>query len=157
MFFHICSVFIQLILTLEGHHLVQMDVCVCMYVCTCTSRARVVQPAQSRSSASTRSQALTLILILTTIFDWKWSSTLRSRFSVDSLWYWVDLLAVESIQSDRTRVRETIPTQRFNFSLIYSWLNFWRYIPTQIVSRSFCPECLLQHYGFKIGLHTCHI
>ena len=64
-----------------------------MYVCTCTRRARVVQPAQSRSSASTRSQALTLILILTTIFDWKWSSTLRSRFSMV-----VDLLAVESIK-----------------------------------------------------------
>ena len=42
MFFHICSVFIQLILTEEGHHLVPMgatekiavlmDVCVCMYV-----------------------------------------------------------------------------------------------------------------------------
>ena len=40
MFFQICSVFIQLILTEEGHHLVQMgatekiavlmDVCVCM-------------------------------------------------------------------------------------------------------------------------------
>ena len=64
-----------------------------MYVCTCTPRARVVQPAQSRSSASTRSQALTLILILTTIFHWKWSSTLSSRFSVV-----VDLLAVESIK-----------------------------------------------------------
>ena len=43
MFFHICSVFIQLILTEEGNNLVQMgatekiavlmDVCVCMYVC----------------------------------------------------------------------------------------------------------------------------
>ena len=67
MFFHICSVFIQLILIEEGHHLVQMGatekiavlmdvhVCVCMYICTCTPRARVVQPAQSRSSASTRS------------------------------------------------------------------------------------------------------
>ena len=51
MFFHICSVFIQLILTEEGHHLVQMGatekiavlwmyVYVCMYVysaCTCGS------------------------------------------------------------------------------------------------------------------------
>ena len=64
-----------------------------MYVCTCTPRARVVQPAQSRSSASTRSQALTLLLILTTVIDWKWSSTLRSRFSVV-----VELLAVESIK-----------------------------------------------------------
>ena len=65
-----------------------------MYVCTCTRRARVVQPTQSRSSASTRSQALTLIFfMLTTIFDWKWSSTLRSRFSMV-----VDLLAVESIK-----------------------------------------------------------
>ena len=105
MFFHICSVFIQLILTEEVHHLVPMgatekiavlmDVCVCMctYVCTCTPRARVVQPAKSRSSASTRSQALTLFLMLTTIFDWKWSSILRSRFSMV-----VDLLAVESIK-----------------------------------------------------------
>ena len=99
MFFHICSVFIQLILTEKGHHLVQMGatekIAVLMDVCTCTPRARVVQPAQSRSSAieSTRSQALTLILILTTIFDWKWSSTLRSRFSMV-----VDLLAVESIK-----------------------------------------------------------
>ena len=67
--------------------------CMCMYVCTCTPRARVVQPAQSRSSASTRSQALTLLLILTTIIDWKWSSTLRSRFSMV-----VELLAVESIK-----------------------------------------------------------
>ena len=63
-----------------------------MYVCTCTLRARVVQPAKSRSSASTRSQALTL-LILTTIFDWKWSSILRARFSMV-----VDLLEIIMIR-----------------------------------------------------------
>ena len=47
MFFHNCSVFSQLILTEEGHHLVQMGAtekiccsygCMCMYVCTCTLR-----------------------------------------------------------------------------------------------------------------------
>ena len=72
-----------------------------MYVYVCIYYVRVLRVhvwfsphnhdrAQARAR---RSQALTLILILTTIFDWKWSSTLSSRFSMV-----VDLLAVESIK-----------------------------------------------------------
>ena len=63
-----------------------------MYVCTCTPRAR-----SARTITIERKHALAgtniNFLILTTIFDWKWSSTLRSRFSMV-----VDLLAVESIK-----------------------------------------------------------
>ena len=65
MFFHICSVFIQVILTEEGHHLVQMgatekiavlmDVYVCMYVysaCTCGS-ARTITIERKHALAGT--------------------------------------------------------------------------------------------------------
>ena len=64
---------------------------VCMYVyssCTCGS-ARTITIERKHALASTNIN----FLILTTIFDWKWSSTLRSRFSMV-----VDLLAVESIK-----------------------------------------------------------
>ena len=61
MFFHICSVFIQLILTEKGHHLVQtgatekiavlMDVCMYVYsACTCGS-ARTITIERKRKHA----------------------------------------------------------------------------------------------------------
>ena len=63
------------------------DVCVCMYVRVL--RVHVWFSPHNHDRA--RACANINLLILTTIFDWKWSSTLRSRFPMVD-----DLLAVES-------------------------------------------------------------